>query len=134
MERTFNLAGRVLLAHIFVLSGWSKIAGYAGTQAYMASVGLPGTLLPLVIALELLGGLGLIVGFKTRWTALALAAFSVIAALVFHNNFADQMQLISFMKNLTIAGGLLVLAQTGAAAPSVDAAKRFHLSARHARA
>jgi putative oxidoreductase len=84
--------------------------------------------------LELLGGLGLIVGFKTRWTALALAAFSVIAALVFHNNFADQMQLISFMKNLTIAGGLLVLAQTGAAAPSVDAAKRFHLSARHARA
>jgi putative oxidoreductase len=134
MERTFNLAGRVLLAHIFVLSGWSKIAGYAGTQAYMASVGLPGTLLPLVIALELLGGLGLIVGFKTRWTALALAAFSVIAALVFHNNFADQMQLISFMKNLAIAGGLLVLAQTGAAAPSVDAAKRFHLSARHARA
>jgi putative oxidoreductase len=134
MERTFNLAGRVLLAHIFVLSGWSKIAGYAGTQAYMASVGLPGTLLPLVIALELLGGLGLIVGFKTRWTALALAAFSVIAALVFHNNFADQMQLISFMKNLAIAGGLLVLAQTGALAPSVDAAKRFHLSARHARA
>ena len=134
MERTFNLAGRILLAHIFVISGWSKIAGYAGTQAYMASVGLPGSLLPLVIALELLGGLGLIVGFKTRWTALALAAFSVIAALVFHNNFADQMQLISFMKNLALAGGLLVLAQTGAAAPSVDAAKRFHLSARHARA
>jgi putative oxidoreductase len=134
MERTFNLAGRVLLAHIFVLSGWSKIAGYAGTQAYMASVGLPGTLLPLVIALELLGGLGLIVGFKTRWTALALAAFSVLAALIFHNNFADQMQLISFMKNLAIAGGLLVLAQAGAAAPSVDAAKRFHSAARHARA
>ena len=83
MERTINVASRVLLAHIFVISGWSKIAGYAGTQAYMTSVGLPGAVLPLVIALELLGGVALIVGFHTRWVALALAAFSIVAALIF---------------------------------------------------
>ena len=134
MERTINVASRVLLAHIFVISGWSKIAGYAGTQAYMTSVGLPGALLPLVIALELLGGVALIVGFHTRWVALALAAFSIVAALIFHNNFADQMQMIAFMKNLAIAGGLLVLSQTGAGAPSVDAAKRPKSSARPAHA
>ena len=134
MERTINVASRVLLAHIFVISGWSKIAGYAGTQAYMTSVGLPGAFLPLVIALELLGGVALIVGFHTRWVALGLAAFSIVAALIFHNNFADQMQMIAFMKNLAIAGGLLVLAQTGAGAPSVDAAKRPKSSARPAHA
>ena len=134
MERTINVASRVLLAHIFVISGWSKIAGYAGTQAYMTSVGLPGALLPLVIALELLGGIALIVGFHTRWVALALAAFSIVAALIFHNNFADQMQMIAFMKNLAIAGGLLVLSQTGAGAPSVDAAKRPKSSTRPAHA
>ena len=134
MERTINVASRVLLAHIFVISGWSKIAGYAGTQAYMTSVGLPGAFLPFVIALELLGGVALIVGFHTRWVALALAAFSIVAALIFHNNFADQIQMIAFMKNLAIAGGLLVLSQTGAGAPSVDAAKRPKSSTRPAHA
>ena len=133
MERTLNVTGRVLLAHIFVISGWSKIAGYAGTQAYMTSVGLPGELLPLVIALELLGGLALIVGFRTRWTAIALAAFSVVSAVIFHSNFADQMQMISFMKNFAMAGGLLILAQTGATAFSVDA-KRPQRSTRHVHA
>ena len=124
MDRTFNLAGRVLLAHIFIISGWSKIGGFAGTQAYMESMGVPGALLPLVIAVELLGGVALIIGFQTRWAAIALAAFSIVAAMIFHYNLADQMQMISFMKNLAIAGGLLVLAQTGAAAPSVEALTR----------
>ena len=121
MERTINVASRVLLAHIFVISGWSKIAGYAGTQAYMTSVGLPGAFLPLVIALELLGGVALIVGFHTRWAALALAAFSIVAALIFHNNFADQMQMIAFMKNLAIVGGLLTVVAHGAGSWSIDA-------------
>ena len=134
MERTLNLIGRVLLAHIFVLSAWSKIAGYAGTQGYMESVGVPGGLLPLVIAVELLGGIALIVGFKTRWAAIGLAVFSVVAAAIFHSNLADPMQMINFMKNLAMAGGLLVLAQTGAVAPSVDAAQRIHSPRRHAHA
>jgi len=123
MERTLNVAGRVLLAHIFVLSGWTKIGGYAATQGYMAAMGVPGAFLPLVIALELLGGIALIIGFKTRWAAIGLAAFSIVAAVIFHSNFTDPMQTISFMKNLAMAGGLLVLAQIGAAAPSVDAAR-----------
>ena len=123
MERTLNVAGRVLLAHIFVLSGWTKIGGYAATQGYMAAMGVPGSFLSLVIAVERLGGIALIIGFKTRWAAIGLAVFSIAAAVIFHSNFADQMQMISFMKNLAIAGGLLVLAQTGAAAPSVDSAQ-----------
>jgi putative oxidoreductase len=134
MEKTLNLVGRILLAHIFVLSGWTKIAGYAGTQGYMEAMGVPGALLPLVIAVELLGGIALVIGFKTRWVAIGLAVFSVAAAAIFHSNFADQMQTINFMKNLAIAGGLLILAQTGAAAPSVDAAKPVHAAGRHAHA
>ena len=134
MERTFNLAGRVLLAHIFLISGWSKIGGYAGTQGYMEAMGVPGALLPLVIAVEVLGALALIIGFKTRWAALGLAAFSVISAVIFHSNFADQMQMISFMKNFALAGGLLILAQTGATAFSVDAARGDQGSSRHAHA
>jgi putative oxidoreductase len=115
------LLGRFGLALIFVLSGWSKIAGYEGTQAYMASAGVPGGLLPLVIALELLGGLAVLVGFKARWAALGLALFSIASAILFHADFADQNQFIGFMKNIAIAGGFLVLAAQGAGRFSIDA-------------
>jgi putative oxidoreductase len=114
MNPLLNLAGRVLLAQLFLLSGFSKITGYAGTQAYMAAKGLPGALLPLVILVELGGGLALVAGFRTRWAALALAAFSVLAGCIFHLVPSDHMQMLHFMKNLSIAGGLLILAQTGA--------------------
>jgi putative oxidoreductase len=115
------LLGRFGLALIFVLSGWSKIAGYEGTQAYMASAGVPGGLLPLVIGLELLGGLAVLVGFKARWAALGLALFSIASAILFHADFADQNQFIGFMKNIAIAGGFLVLAAQGAGRFSFDA-------------
>jgi putative oxidoreductase len=122
MNQLLDLAGRILLAQIFVLSGLSKLgAGYAATQGYMASAGVPGVLLPLVIALELGGGLALMAGFYTRWAALALAAFSLLAAAMFHADFGDRMQSILFMKNLAIAGGLLLLARHGAGEPSLDA-------------
>lgn len=120
MDKIQILAGRILLAHIFLLSGISKISGYAGTQGYMESVGVPGMLLPLVIVLEIGGALALIIGWQTRWAAWALAAFSVVAAIIFHSNFADQMQSILFMKNLAMAGGLLVLAAHGAGGLSLD--------------
>ena len=120
MDRALNLVSRLLLAQLFLVSGIGKIAGYAGTQGYMAVAGVPGALLPLVIAVEIGGGLALIAGFRTRFVAWALAAFTLAAAALFHHNFADQMQLINFMKNLAIAGGLLVLARSGAGAPSVD--------------
>lgn len=122
MKNTIELIARLFLGHIFVLAGLNKLgAGYAGTAAYMDSMGVPGGLLPLVIALELVAGLMLIVGFKARWAAYALAGFSLLAAVIFHADFADQMQMILFMKNVSLAGGLLLLSVHGAGAFSVDA-------------
>lgn len=120
MERFGVLAARILLAHMFLLSGISKITGYAGTQGYMESMGVPGMLLPLVILLEIGGAIALIIGFKTKWAAAALGLFTVAAALIFHTDFADQMQMIMFMKNLTIAGGMLMLVAHGAGEWSLD--------------
>lgn len=111
---------RLLLAGLFLVAGLSKIGQYAGTQAYMASVGLPGALLPLVILLEVGGALALIVGFQARGVALALALFSIVSALLFHFNLADQIQSLMFLKNLSIAGGLLALSATGAGPWSLD--------------
>lgn len=116
-----DLAGRVLIALIFVAAGYGKIGGYAGTQAYMESVGVPGALLPLVIALELGGGIAIILGAFTRYAALGLAAFSLASAFLFHANFADQTQQILFMKNLAMAGGFLFLVGHGAGPLSLDA-------------
>lgn len=117
------LAGRILLASIFILSGVNKIGGYAGTQQYMDAFGVPGALLPLVIIVEIAAGLGLVAGAFTRISALALAGFTLVAGAIFHSNFADQMQMIMFLKNLSITGGLLVLAAAGAGAWSVDAVR-----------
>ena len=114
-----DLIGRVLIAVLFVLSGWGKIGGYAGTQGYMQSAGVPGGLLPLVILLELGGGIAIVAGFHTRVVALLLAGFSMLAALLFHTG-ADQLQQIMFLKNLGLAGGFLFLVANGAGRLSVD--------------
>ena len=112
--------GRLLLSLIFVVSGAGKIGAYAGTQAYMDSMGVPGMLLPLVILLELGGGLALILGWQTRLVAAAIAGFTVIAAFLFHADFSDQMQSIMFMKNIAIAGGLLAFVAMGPGALALD--------------
>ena len=116
------LAGRILLAAMFILGGWGKIGGYAGTQAYMASKGVPGMLLPLVILTELGGGLAILAGFQTRLVAILLAGFTLLAGLIFHYLPADQMQMILFMKNLAIAGGFLALFAAGPGRYAVDRA------------
>ena len=122
MKDAVALVARILLALIFVTAGWGKLgAGYAGTQQYMASMGVSGALLPLVIFAELGGGLGVLFGALTRLAAAGLAVFSLLAAMFFHTDFANQMQSIMFMKNLAIAGGLLTLAVHGAGAWSLDA-------------
>jgi len=113
-------AGRVLISFIFVYSGIGKISGYAGTQAYMESMGVPGALLPLVIALEVLGGLAVMLGWHTRVAAFLLAGFTLLSALLFHANFADYGQMISFMKNVSIAGGFLMIVAYGAGAYALD--------------
>ena len=121
MNKAIELLGRILLGHIFLLAGVSKLGeAYAGTAGYMESMGVPGGLLPVVIALEIVGGLMVILGFKVKWAAYALAAFTLLAGMIFHSNFADQMQMILFMKNVSIAGGLLLLSTYGAGDLSID--------------
>ena len=120
MNASLTLSGRIGLSLIFIISGWGKIAAYAGTQQYMASAGLPGGLLPLVIALELGGGLAILTGAFTRWIALAMAAFSLVSAVVFHAHFDDAAQAINFWKNVAMAGGFLTLAAHGAGTLSLD--------------
>ena len=117
--------GRILLALMFVLAGINKISGYAGMQGYMESMGVPGALLPLVIALEVLGGLALILGWHTRLTAFLLAGFTIVATLVFHSNLGDQTQILFFMKNLSVAGGLLLVVSHGAGPYSIDNRQRI---------
>ena len=115
-----EFGGRLLLAILFLISGLGKIGAYSGTAAYMASQGVPGALLPVVIATEVLGAVAIIAGWQTRLAALALAGFTVLSAFLFHNNFADQVQAIMFLKNVSIAGGFLLLVAHGAGAWSVD--------------
>ena len=108
------LSGRAMLAVVFIMAGFSKLgAGYAGTQAYMESAGLPGLLLPVVVALEILGGIAILVGFQTRAVALMLAGFTLMASLLFHSDFSQQMQMILFMKNIGLIGGFMLLAAKG---------------------
>lgn len=121
MNAILSLLGRLGLSLIFIISGWGKIAGYAATQQYMEAMGVPGALLPLVIALELGGGLAILAGVFTRPIAVALAVFSIASAAIFHANFADPMQAISFWKNVSMAGGFLMLAAHGSGKLSLEA-------------
>ena len=121
LQNLFVLAARLLLAFIFVLEGWLKIANYSGTLGYMDSFGVPGIMLPLVILTELGGGLLVAVGLFARFAAFVLAGFALLTALFFHWNLGDQEQVIHFMKNLAIAGGFLLLTANGAGAWSLDA-------------
>lgn len=124
MSQTNYIAavGRLLLAIMFIISGLGKIMAPEATQGYIASVGLPLPLLSylLAIVVELGGGILLVVGYQTRIVSLAVAAFTLVTALVFHNNFADQNQMIHFLKNISITGGLLQVAAFGAGALSLD--------------
>ena len=116
----FSLAGRVMIALIFVLSGLSKISAIEGTQGYMEAMGVPGILIYPVILFEVGAGLAIIAGFQTRIVALLLAGFTLFTAFIFHNQLGDQMQFIMFMKNVAIAGGLLFLVRNGAGELSLD--------------
>lgn len=133
------LIGRVLLALMFVIAGFGKLTGLEGTAGYIASKGLP---LPMVLAtavgvLELVGGLMLIVGWQARWAALALAAFTVLASVIFHNFWAvppeqKMMQQLMFTKNFAIVGGLLAIFGFGAGSLSLDARRGGNARLAHA--
>ena len=115
--------GRLLIATIFVLSGASKVAAPAATISMIQSAGLPFATLGLAIsvAVEIGGGLALILGYHTRLAGLALFAFTLATALAFHSNFADQNQFIDFLKNIAMAGGLLQIVAFGGGCYSLDA-------------
>lgn len=118
-----DLAGRFLIALIFITAGYGKIGGYEATQGYMTAMGVSGALLPLVILTELGGGVLIVLGLLTRYAAFALAGFSILSGLMFHANSSDQMQQILLMKNLAMAGGFLFLVTNGAGKISLD--RRF---------
>lgn len=127
LQNPLSLLARVLLALLFVPAGISKITGFSGTAGYIGSVGLPLPELGVVIAIVIEAGAGiaLLLGIGTRWAALALALFTLVASLFFHNFWAmpaeqQMMQQLMFMKNIAITGGLLALVAFGAGAWSID--------------
>lgn len=118
------LAGRTLIAGLFLTAGVSKIGSYVSTALYMESFGVPSVLLPTVIALEVLGALALVAGWRTGVVALVLAGFTLLATLVFHNDLSDSVQQAMLLRNISIIGGLLVLATNGPGALSIDQRSR----------
>lgn len=124
MARNDSLAafGRVLIAVVFLMSGLSKLASPAATQGYIAYAGLPVPLLSylVAVAIEAGGGALLLVGYQTRLVSLVIAGFTVLTALVFHHNFADQNQMIHFLKNIAMTGGILQVAAFGPGKFSID--------------
>ena len=111
---------RLFIALIFLMSGLNKIGNYANTAYWMEAVGVPSLFLPVVIALEIFGGLAIILGWKARIFSFLLAGFCMLSAIVFHSNFADQNEMINFMKNIAIAGGFLTITINGAGSFSLD--------------
>lgn len=131
LQNPLSLAGRLLLALLFLPAGVGKIGGFAGTVGYISSVGLPTPSFAAALALviEIVGGLALIVGFGTRWAALALALFTLVASFFFHNYWAmpvdkQFVQQLMFFKNMAIVGGLFTIAAWGPGAWSMDAKRK----------
>lgn len=120
MTAATSLLGRTLLALVFILAGVNKLQGYEATANLMQQFGVPAILLPGTIALEILGGLAVLAGFYARSVAIPMALFTLATAFIFHGNFADDVQLAMFLKNLAITGGFLLLFAHGPGAWAVN--------------
>nr|SPS06658.1 Inner membrane protein YqjF [Candidatus Nitrotoga fabula] len=127
LSNPLALVARILMAAMFVMAGFSKIGGFEGTVGYIASKGLPlaSVVAVLTIILEIAGGLAIMVGYKARIAAFLLGGFTLLAALIFHNFWAAPaeqafVQNMLFMKNISIAGGLFLLAALGSGSCSID--------------
>ena len=123
MINILDLFGRVFISLIFLLSGINKIGNYEGTIGWMESLGMPGIFLIPAIILEIGAPILIIIGYKVKISAALLSLFCIVTAVIFHNDFSNQMQFISFMKNIALAGGFLFLVVNGAKDFSLD--KKF---------
>ena len=115
-----ELIGRIFISLIFLLAGIGKIFNYEGTIGYMESFGVSGYLLIPAIVIEILFPLLVIIGYKTKFSAMILSLFAILLAIIFHTDFSNQIQLMSFLKNFAIAGGFLILFVKGAGKYSID--------------
>ena len=120
MTKFFDLIARISISILFLLNGIFKINNYEGTVGWMESFGLPGILIIPAIILEIIGPILIIIGFQTRIAAGALSLFCIATAIIFHNEFSDQMQLNAFLKNIALAGGFLFLVINGAKGYCLD--------------
>ena len=125
MANFFDLIGRIFISSIFLLSGYNKIFNYADTITWMEGFGIPGFLLWPAILLEIVLPILIIVGYRTQISAILLAMFCVATAVIFHLDFANQMQTIAFLKNLGLAGGFLFIVANGTKDWSVDKEKKY---------
>ena len=132
---TLTFFARILLAYLFIQAGWGKLFSYEGTAQYMTSQGVSAQWLPLVILLELGGGLAILLGFMTRFTAFSIAFFSLLSGVMFHYDPSSSGQMIHFYKNVSVAGGFLALTVLGAGVLSVDGwlTNKFKQDARYTR-
>ncbi|WP_417884348.1 DoxX family protein [Vibrio rumoiensis] len=121
-----SVTGRFLLSLLFMGSGLSKLSAFDATVSYISSFGLPFSTLVyfLTITIEVVGGLMLLVGYKSRFIAVCMGLFTLLAAVIFHSNFSDQNQMVHFMKNLAIVGGLLQIGSFGPGTFSLDNHRR----------
>ena len=120
MTKIFDLIARISISILFLLNGIFKINNYEGTVGWMESFGLPGILIFPAIILEIVGPILIIIGYQTRIAAASLSLFCIATAIIFHNNFSDQMQLTAFLKNIALAGGFLFLVVNGAKGYCLD--------------
>ncbi len=120
MTNIFDLLARILISALFLINGIFKITNYDGTLDWMEGYGMPGVLLIPTIILEILGPILIIIGYQTKITAAFLSLFCLATAVIFHNDFSNQMQLTSFLKNIALAGGFLFLVINGSKKFSLD--------------
>ena len=120
MTKIFDLIARISISILFLLNGIFKINNYEGTVGWMESFGLPGILIIPAIILEIVGPILIIIGYQTKIAAASLSLFCVATAIIFHNDFSDQMQLTAFLKNIALAGGFLFLVVNGAKGYCLD--------------
>ena len=125
MANFFDLIGRIFISLIFLLSGYNKIFNYGDTISWMEGFGIPGFLLWPAIVLEIIFPVLVIIGYRTKISAILLSIFCIATALIFHFDFANQMQTIAFLKNLGLAGGFLIIAAHGPKDWAVDKKKKY---------